>query len=60
MVKAILLTASFLSFAAASVAWVVAPYGQCGGIGYTGATICEDPYVCTYIIAYYSQCLPSS
>ncbi|CAE6514086.1 unnamed protein product [Rhizoctonia solani] len=35
----------------------VAQYGQCGGIGYTGSTICDSPYVCTKISDYYSQCL---
>lgn len=32
-------------------------YGQCGGTGYTGATVCESPYVCTYSNDFYSQCL---
>ncbi|KAG9004899.1 hypothetical protein FRB93_010078 [Tulasnella sp. JGI-2019a] len=35
----------------------VAQYGQCGGTGYTGSTVCTSPYVCTYSNAYYSQCL---
>ncbi|KAG4026251.1 hypothetical protein MFRU_043g00550 [Monilinia fructicola] len=35
----------------------VAHWGQCGGIGYTGSTICASPYTCTYANAYYSQCL---
>ncbi|KAI0429061.1 family 74 glycoside hydrolase [Xylaria sp. FL1042] len=35
----------------------VAHYGQCGGIGYTGATTCVSPYVCTVQNDYYSQCL---
>ncbi|RAL66664.1 hypothetical protein DID88_006349 [Monilinia fructigena] len=35
----------------------VAHWGQCGGIGYTGSTICASPYTCTYTSAYYSQCL---
>ncbi|KAG9005393.1 hypothetical protein FRB95_004676 [Tulasnella sp. JGI-2019a] len=34
-------------------------YGQCGGIGWTGPTVCASPYVCTYGNAYYSQCLPA-
>ncbi|KAF8322015.1 cellulase-domain-containing protein [Clavulina sp. PMI_390] len=37
----------------------VAEYGQCGGIGYSGSTTCDSPYVCTVINAYYYQCLPS-
>ncbi|KAG9023911.1 hypothetical protein FRB95_012317, partial [Tulasnella sp. JGI-2019a] len=34
-----------------------AHYGQCGGIGWTGATVCASPFVCTYSNAYFSQCL---
>ncbi|KAM5543202.1 hypothetical protein V8D89_003076 [Ganoderma adspersum] len=33
-------------------------WGQCGGIGWTGATTCVSGTVCTAINAYYSQCLP--
>lgn len=32
-------------------------WGQCGGIGWTGPTVCASPYTCTYSSAYYSQCL---
>jgi cellulose 1,4-beta-cellobiosidase len=32
-------------------------YGQCGGTGYTGPTVCASPYKCTYSNPYYSQCL---
>jgi len=32
-------------------------YGQCGGTGYSGPTVCASPYKCTYSNAYYSQCL---
>jgi mannan endo-1,4-beta-mannosidase len=35
----------------------VAKYGQCGGIGYTGSTVCSSGSTCTYSNAYYSQCL---
>ncbi|KAJ7588868.1 putative alpha-L-arabinofuranosidase precursor [Mycena floridula] len=34
-------------------------YGQCGGIGWTGGTTC-DQGVCTVSNAYYSQCLPGT
>jgi len=34
-----------------------AHYAQCGGTGWTGATVCAAPYTCTYSNAYYSQCL---
>ncbi|KAG6908447.1 hypothetical protein DXG01_004530 [Tephrocybe rancida] len=34
-----------------------AHWGQCGGIGWTGPTICASPYTCQANGAYYSQCL---
>lgn len=35
-------------------------WGQCGGIGWTGATTCVAGTVCTVLNSYYSQCLPGS
>jgi endo-1,4-beta-xylanase len=35
----------------------VAEWGQCGGIGWTGATVCVAPFTCKAANAYYSQCL---
>jgi len=35
----------------------VAHYGQCGGSGYSGPTVCASPYTCTVSNQYYSQCL---
>ncbi|EGX51171.1 hypothetical protein AOL_s00054g547 [Orbilia oligospora ATCC 24927] len=35
-------------------------YGQCGGIGWTGATTCASGSTCVYSNPYYSQCLPGS
>ena len=35
----------------------VPKWGQCGGIGYTGSTICVAGSTCTYSNAWYSQCL---
>ncbi|KAF7349818.1 hypothetical protein MVEN_01282000 [Mycena venus] len=32
-------------------------YGQCGGLGWTGPTVCAAPFTCTYSSEYYSQCL---
>ncbi|KAL5326442.1 hypothetical protein ACEPPN_004127 [Leptodophora sp. 'Broadleaf-Isolate-01'] len=32
-------------------------YGQCGGSGWTGPTVCASPYTCTYSNPSYSQCL---
>ncbi|KAI1841545.1 hypothetical protein JX266_012297 [Neoarthrinium moseri] len=37
-----------------------AMYGQCGGIGWNGATCCATGSVCTKGNDYYSQCLPGS
>ncbi|KAI9703516.1 MAG: hypothetical protein M1820_005820 [Bogoriella megaspora] len=34
----------------------VAQWGQCGGIGYTGSTVCASPYTCHVQNSYYSQC----
>ncbi|KAA1469894.1 glycoside hydrolase family 61 protein I [Dentipellis sp. KUC8613] len=34
-----------------------AHYAQCGGIGYTGPTVCAAPYTCVVSNQYYSQCL---
>ncbi|KZT41817.1 hypothetical protein SISSUDRAFT_1016925 [Sistotremastrum suecicum HHB10207 ss-3] len=33
-------------------------YGQCGGVGYTGPTVCASGSTCTVSSAYYSQCIP--
>jgi len=38
---------------------VAALYGQCGGQGWTGPTVCASPYTCVYSNEYYSQCLTS-
>ncbi|RDX57114.1 endo-1,4-beta-xylanase C precursor [Lentinus brumalis] len=35
-------------------------WGQCGGIGWSGATTCVSGTVCTVMNAYYSQCIPGS
>ncbi|KAF5328599.1 hypothetical protein D9619_011594 [Psilocybe cf. subviscida] len=32
-------------------------WGQCGGTGWTGPTVCASPYKCTFSNNYYSQCL---
>ncbi|KAH8894113.1 hypothetical protein GQ53DRAFT_821217 [Thozetella sp. PMI_491] len=36
------------------------PYAQCGGQTYSGITECVAGYICTFLSAYYSQCLPAS
>ncbi|KAI0775068.1 endo-1,4-beta-xylanase C precursor [Trametes elegans] len=56
------LSTSF-SLLAAAIPYVLAQsqeWGQCGGIGWAGATTCVSGTVCTVINAYYSQCLPGS
>ncbi|KAF7428701.1 hypothetical protein PC9H_007930 [Pleurotus ostreatus] len=50
-----LLPAIVLNVAAQSPAW-----GQCGGIGWSGATTCVSGYACTVSNPYYSQCLPGT
>ncbi|EJD43596.1 putative acetyl xylan esterase [Auricularia subglabra TFB-10046 SS5] len=35
----------------------VAHWGQCGGQGWTGPTVCAAPFTCQAANAYYSQCL---
>ncbi|KZM22603.1 Lytic cellulose monooxygenase (C1-hydroxylating) [Ascochyta rabiei] len=42
---------------AAGAAGSAAKWGQCGGIGYTGATACVSGSTCTKQSDYYSQCL---
>jgi len=32
-------------------------WGQCGGIGWTGPTVCASPFTCQVSNPYYSQCL---
>ncbi|KAF4621218.1 hypothetical protein D9613_000090 [Agrocybe pediades] len=32
-------------------------WGQCGGNGYTGPTVCQSPYTCQVLNPWYSQCL---
>ncbi|SJL10424.1 related to cellulase precursor [Armillaria ostoyae] len=37
-----------------------AQYGQCGGIGWSGGTICPSGWSCSVLNDYYSQCLPGA
>ncbi|KAG9020531.1 hypothetical protein FRB95_004001, partial [Tulasnella sp. JGI-2019a] len=50
-------TSTTTTSSAAATGPTVARYGQCGGTGWTGGTVCASPYTCTYSNAYYSQCL---
>ncbi|KAL0961376.1 hypothetical protein HGRIS_006330 [Hohenbuehelia grisea] len=38
----------------------VGVWGQCGGIGYSGSTVCDSGSYCKYSNDWYSQCLPGS
>lgn len=49
-------TGLLVAFAAAAAA-DVGPWGQCGGIGYTGETTCQSGWHCQYVNDWYSQCL---
>ncbi|KAH9111197.1 hypothetical protein LEN26_002110 [Aphanomyces euteiches] len=52
-----------LASLASSVAFVqaqVAPWGQCGGLNYSGSTVCAAGTVCVKQNDFYSQCLPAS
>jgi len=46
-----------MSLLVAGASAQVAPWGQCGGIGWTGGTTCQSGWVCTVVNPYYSQCL---
>jgi len=48
---------SSASAPASSSSGTAAKYGQCGGIGWTGPTVCAAGSTCTVSSAYYSQCL---
>ncbi|KAF9482231.1 glycoside hydrolase [Pholiota conissans] len=37
-----------------------APYAQCGGQGWTGATTCQTGWTCVYSNPFYSQCIQGS
>ncbi|CDO72307.1 Glycoside Hydrolase Family 74 / Carbohydrate-Binding Module Family 1 protein [Trametes cinnabarina] len=53
-------SSSRTSSAPTSTPTVVSPvYGQCGGIGWTGATACAAGSTCVAQNPYYSQCVPS-
>lgn len=53
MIGKLALAAAFITGA---VAQATAPqWGQCGGTGWTGPTVCPSGWTCTYSSAYYSQ-----
>ncbi|KAJ3784409.1 glycoside hydrolase [Lentinula aff. detonsa] len=46
--------------ASLALAQTAPDYGQCGGLGWTGATTCESGWSCVVSNLYYSQCVPGS
>ncbi|KAH8109566.1 endo-1,4-beta-xylanase A precursor [Phellopilus nigrolimitatus] len=56
------LSTSFFSLLAlVPLAWAQQQvWGQCGGIGWTGATTCVSGSTCVVSNSYYSQCIPST
>ncbi|KAK6538471.1 hypothetical protein TWF694_010054 [Orbilia ellipsospora] len=50
--------AALLAGGAALISAQQTLYGQCGGIGWTGATSCTSGNSCQVLNPYYSQCLP--
>ncbi|KAJ7158692.1 endoglucanase [Mycena filopes] len=51
-----------LSALAAAISPVasVAIFGQCGGQGYTGSTVCDSGSTCVFVNPFYSQCLAAT
>ncbi|KAH8103480.1 hypothetical protein BXZ70DRAFT_889104 [Cristinia sonorae] len=56
MFRLSLLTATFVAVVSAQQS----VWSQCGGIGWTGATLCASGTTCTILNDYYSQCIPST
>jgi len=50
-------TAAATTSAAPTGGATAAHWGQCGGQGWTGPTVCASPYTCKASNQYYSQCL---
>jgi cellulose 1,4-beta-cellobiosidase len=50
-------TATTSATSTSTASGTVPHWGQCGGLTYTGSTVCASPYTCTYSNPYYSQCL---
>ncbi|OJK00068.1 hypothetical protein ASPACDRAFT_28189 [Aspergillus aculeatus ATCC 16872] len=52
-------TSTITSLESASSTDLVAQYGQCGGLNWSGPTECETPYTCVQQNPYYHQCVNS-
>ncbi|KAJ7328428.1 glycoside hydrolase [Mycena albidolilacea] len=57
MIRSTLLT---LALSLTSVAGQAVEWGQCGGMGWMGATTCVSGTVCTELNEWYFQCLPGT
>ncbi|KAG6829059.1 hypothetical protein H0H92_005833 [Tricholoma furcatifolium] len=55
-----LLVSACLFVAGVSAQTTVADWGQCGGEGWTGSTLCPSGWYCSVVNAYYYQCLQDS
>ncbi|EIM80926.1 uncharacterized protein STEHIDRAFT_182917 [Stereum hirsutum FP-91666 SS1] len=56
MLSVLVVLASSVTFVPVALAQSSA-WGQCGGVGWSGATTCVSGYTCTYSNDYYSQCI---
>lgn len=50
-------TTATTSTPASGTSTAAAHWAQCGGLGYSGPTVCAAGHTCTYANTYYSQCL---
>lgn len=60
MMQRIIFLGGSLALTAALAAAQVPVYGQCGGIQYTGSTVCASGSYCTTQNAWYYQCVPGT
>lgn len=56
-VSTTMVTTSTAATTTATSAGTVAQFGQCGGQGWTGGTVCVSPFTCVVSNPFYSQCL---
>ncbi|XP_006455209.1 hypothetical protein AGABI2DRAFT_194858 [Agaricus bisporus var. bisporus H97] len=60
MITYLSLVASVALLVGGASAQTQSQYGQCGGIGWSGPTLCPSGWSCQKLNDYYSQCLPGS
>ncbi|KAI0355718.1 glycoside hydrolase [Trametes cingulata] len=56
----VLISGIFLLAGLTRIAFAQSEWGQCGGIGWTGGTICPSGWTCVAQNPYYSQCLQAT